>query len=319
MSDTRSGLSRRTLAKGAAWAVPAVAVAAAAPAYAASEGPIRLTGKACKLPGNSSPPYKQGYLYEATIRNILGPNPDDAVFEITGLSVNGVPQDWIGYKFVEDLANPGQAVPPNGPTTCSCSGCGTKPLRFCVPDGGHYRILIYSDERGSSGNDVLRIDYNVYDCKNTAICGTGTAEFSTTPVADAPPTQDGGGGSCKIPWTDVFPLPTAYWYGEGPAPELRMMETQAAPEEQPAPQEAPTPTTSPRSTTKPAPKQTTKASPEPSATAKAPAPEAPKAPVSEAPKAPAPESPQAKPITSKAPKPVAPETPKPSAPATPAG
>lgn len=39
MSDTNSGLSRRTLAKGAAWAVPAVAVAAAAPAHAASKLP----------------------------------------------------------------------------------------------------------------------------------------------------------------------------------------------------------------------------------------------------------------------------------------
>lgn len=34
--QTPSGISRRTLAKGAAWSVPAVAVAAAAPAYAQS-------------------------------------------------------------------------------------------------------------------------------------------------------------------------------------------------------------------------------------------------------------------------------------------
>ena len=33
---TKLGVSRRTLAKGAAWSVPAVAVAGAAPAYAVS-------------------------------------------------------------------------------------------------------------------------------------------------------------------------------------------------------------------------------------------------------------------------------------------
>ena len=43
---TKLGVTRRTLAKGAAWSVPAVAVAAAAPAYAAAAA-IRAAG----LPG----------------------------------------------------------------------------------------------------------------------------------------------------------------------------------------------------------------------------------------------------------------------------
>lgn len=42
--DTRPGISRRVLAKGAAWTVPAVAVAAAAPALAASPPPPGLQG-----------------------------------------------------------------------------------------------------------------------------------------------------------------------------------------------------------------------------------------------------------------------------------
>ncbi len=46
--------SRRTIAKGAAWAVPAVPLVLATPAYAVSGGPPRvLVGTACKLPGNS--------------------------------------------------------------------------------------------------------------------------------------------------------------------------------------------------------------------------------------------------------------------------
>jgi hypothetical protein len=50
-----SGVSRRTLSKGVAWAVPAVAVVAASPAYAASGSPPDVAvGVACKLPGGSA-------------------------------------------------------------------------------------------------------------------------------------------------------------------------------------------------------------------------------------------------------------------------
>jgi hypothetical protein len=46
--------SRRTIAKGAAWAVPAVPLVLATPAYAASGSPPSVrVGTACKLPGNS--------------------------------------------------------------------------------------------------------------------------------------------------------------------------------------------------------------------------------------------------------------------------
>lgn len=48
-------LGRRTVAKGMAWSVPAVVVATAAPAFAASGNPPdTLVGAACKLPGNSA-------------------------------------------------------------------------------------------------------------------------------------------------------------------------------------------------------------------------------------------------------------------------
>jgi len=53
-TNAHSTVSRRTLAKGAAWAVPVIAVAAAAPAQAASgdEPTLAFVG-ACKFPGNS--------------------------------------------------------------------------------------------------------------------------------------------------------------------------------------------------------------------------------------------------------------------------
>ncbi len=63
-----SQISRRTIAKGAAWSVPVVAVGAAAPAMAASKGIFELTGAACKLPGNSQDTYK-GYAFGVTATN----------------------------------------------------------------------------------------------------------------------------------------------------------------------------------------------------------------------------------------------------------
>ena len=57
-------VQRRTITKGAAWAVPVVAVGAAAPAFAASGEPT-FAGQSCKEPGAShvkdGSTYKHGY------------------------------------------------------------------------------------------------------------------------------------------------------------------------------------------------------------------------------------------------------------------
>ena len=64
-SEKKSGISRRTVAKGMAWSVPAVALAVAAPAYAASPcTPVFSFGAAsCKCPGGSDP-IKFGYVLQ---------------------------------------------------------------------------------------------------------------------------------------------------------------------------------------------------------------------------------------------------------------
>ena len=50
-----SGISRRRVTQGVAWAVPAIAIAAPVPAFAgASQGILTLEGTGCKLPGNSN-------------------------------------------------------------------------------------------------------------------------------------------------------------------------------------------------------------------------------------------------------------------------
>ncbi|PRY63616.1 hypothetical protein BCF74_10114 [Knoellia remsis] len=71
MTEVRSALpSRRTIAMGAAWSVPVMAVAAAAPALAASApGPTAVLGEACKSPGGSCKVFVKGYIFEITIVN----------------------------------------------------------------------------------------------------------------------------------------------------------------------------------------------------------------------------------------------------------
>ena len=50
----KKGVSRRTVTKAMAWAVPVIAIATPVPAFAASGGPPGVAvGVACKLPGDS--------------------------------------------------------------------------------------------------------------------------------------------------------------------------------------------------------------------------------------------------------------------------
>ena len=73
MSETRPGISRRTLVKGTAWAVPAVAVASAAPAMAKSGAkPSVQVLNACKQPGASCEKdygFLKGYTFLVRVSN----------------------------------------------------------------------------------------------------------------------------------------------------------------------------------------------------------------------------------------------------------
>jgi hypothetical protein len=57
-------VSRRTIAKGAAWAVPVVPLVAATPAYAATGDCIILGPESCKYPGQSEEEIPWGYELE---------------------------------------------------------------------------------------------------------------------------------------------------------------------------------------------------------------------------------------------------------------
>jgi hypothetical protein len=188
-----NNISRRRVVAGAAWSVPAVVVASAAPAVAASPGFLTFTGNACKLPGNSSDTFK-GYVFELRANNISGPQPEDAVTVITAVSINGINE-------------PNFAVVTRTATSCSCQNCGPAGHTFCTPDGlTNQQVLIYTgaEPTGSSSNAEMCISYTVYDCNNTANCGTGTNSSACSGVRSTPPATPGG-GSCDI--VGVFPLP----------------------------------------------------------------------------------------------------------------
>ena len=175
-----SGISRRRVTQGVAWAVPAIAIAAPVPAFAgASQGILTLEGTGCKLPGNSNDTYK-GYAFNLTATN---PRSDVAYcIRIDTVTLNG---SNLGSATVVNLA------------TGACSNLGNP---FCIPAGATLTDLaIVTANAGSSSNGQLIVTYSV---RETAACGgsacNGASGYVAAPPAsthvnDAPPIN---GASC---------------------------------------------------------------------------------------------------------------------------
>ncbi|MEO7448920.1 MAG: hypothetical protein ABI336_11670 [Humibacillus sp.] len=180
--------SRRSVVKGAAWAVPAVVVAAAAPTVAASQGLLTLNGNACKLPGNSQSTYK-GYVFELRANNAIGSNPRDAIICITGISVADTP-DLGAFKVVLPAGNP----------VCTCAAtCPVDANKcFCSKEGLlNQQVLIYTsaDVTGNSATSTVTVTYVVYDCNGGTLCPSpGPTQTTTATLGGTPPIQ----GPCKI-------------------------------------------------------------------------------------------------------------------------
>ena len=158
-------ISRRTIAKGTAWAAPVIAVGVAAPAYAASPGEI-LTGNgaACKLPGNSQGLYK-GYALGFSAHNSLG---NSLVITIISMTLNGIP---LGDLKIINL---------NG-----CLNLGVD--SFTVPANADYPNLVaLTQGAGNSQAGTLAVTYTITG-------GSGGTVTVSTEVDAAPPIQ---GGSC---------------------------------------------------------------------------------------------------------------------------
>lgn len=135
--------SRRTLVRGAAWSIPVVVAAGAAPAFAASPPPDVVNwqrSSACKMPGGShkSLGYDKGYVLWSVFEN---PTSQDLQITVTGLVAGGVPLCLVG------LAD----------TAVNC----TAPIgrAFTVPAGGMREIGIYGNSSTNSSSTHVVVNY----------------------------------------------------------------------------------------------------------------------------------------------------------------
>lgn len=179
--------SRRSVVKGAAWAVPAVVVAGAAPTVAASEGPLTFKGGACKLPGNSSDIFKS-YVFELRATNTPGPNPVTGVTVITDVRINGIPVAGFDVHVQSTTPGPG----------CSCATCtpatSTSCNTFCTPDASTQRIFVYVSTQEDSSNSSFSLSYQRFECGTCTAIDATPVSISSGPLS-TPPAQ---GNSCQI-------------------------------------------------------------------------------------------------------------------------
>ena len=137
-------VSRRTIAKGAAWAIPAVPLVVATPAYATSAGgPNGVITNACKQPGSSCQNqygFVKGYTFLVTINNPTAVN-------------------LYVYPTVDGTLDPFFVVTSSVPFSYSTArkftgGAIGVPLAAAelVPAGGSIQIIVNAGTNSNSAN-----------------------------------------------------------------------------------------------------------------------------------------------------------------------
>lgn len=171
-----SGVSRRTVTKAMAWAIPAIAVAAPVPAFAgASQGTIAFTGANCKLPGDSAvDPYKNGAIYTMTVTNT------------TAVAVT---------VCITGVARTGQSFTSSDITVVRLSGTGTKCTNlgacFTVNANSSDTYALVTKEWSNSANGSLSVTYTV---GGVPVAPATSPSNDLSPITSNP--SCGIGGSC---------------------------------------------------------------------------------------------------------------------------
>jgi hypothetical protein len=177
-NESDSGLrpSRRTVVKGAAWAVPAVAVAASTPASAASPEPPEIDfgqSQLCKLPGNSAAEkcFNKGYVAFLVFDNTE--NTED----YTVCSVDAI------FKGDDDLCIVG--------ISDAETACGTFADEIVIPGGEELTIAVWTNGNDESAGGMFSVTF------------TGSFDGCATPEQDTQTGNlvgaawpDNGVGSC---------------------------------------------------------------------------------------------------------------------------
>lgn len=141
-------ISRRTIAKGAAWAIPAVPLVVATPAYATSApGPTGKFVGACKQPGGSCDNFTKGFTFVLEIHNpssiplYVYPTNNGTLnptFRVLASSKSGATFTY---------ASASQYIPGTPPTVG-----GLLPAAFQIAAGQTLRIMIDAGSNQNSGN-----------------------------------------------------------------------------------------------------------------------------------------------------------------------
>lgn len=124
--------SRRTVAKGMAWTVPVIAVASAAPAFAASCETFTFGPNSCKCPGRST---NDAFGYYLTICYTCPTGTTGGEITINSVNkANGTPLTQVRKNG---------ACGPLLATTLELNGC-TEPLYFTGTNSANFLIINYT-------------------------------------------------------------------------------------------------------------------------------------------------------------------------------
>ena len=151
MAKPKSGVSRRTVVKGTAWAVPAVVVAPAAPAMAASPClTATFGGNSCKQPGN---PNGYGYRLEICLTNSCSSPVTVTITRIKGKAGSSTDQA-VGTTVT---------VPANGQTCLA-------PISYCNNNSGNFIDVYY--KIGTAAEAFFELPSPVQDCSGVPLICT---------------------------------------------------------------------------------------------------------------------------------------------------
>ncbi|MFC7489208.1 MULTISPECIES: hypothetical protein [unclassified Knoellia] len=192
-------VSRRTIAKGAAWAIPAVPLVVATPAYAESGGgPTGLFLGACKQPGNSCFSrfgFRKGYTFTFRITNTT----DQTIYVYPTLNNvdnpdSANPSHTLNPVF-SLVSNPAKTFSYNTARrfTGGAIGVPLQPAEAILP-GQSLDIIVNADASGNSANiSALGSVYIAWG--HTPVIG-GDPDHPYVPV---PPANPAGEGWIRIP------------------------------------------------------------------------------------------------------------------------
>jgi hypothetical protein len=184
----KTGIRRRTLVAGTAWAVPAIAIAAPAMAFSAS-GPVTSAGCAGKLPGGSCSGFSHGYRFYFTAIN---PPIKTACIEILAVRVGASGVVGGGTNVPQFAVNV-----PAGCGSTNCCGAGTNSLS--VAPSTTVTFSVDANIADNSANTDMQIDYKIHDANN---CSDVQGPFTAITAILTTPSP---AGNCN-----PFPVPTHY-------------------------------------------------------------------------------------------------------------